>query len=81
MAKTEEIKFEVEKDYGVIAKKGEYELKLQKGSWNGKEAKYDIRAWKGDKCGKGATFTDEELKGLYDKLKELDKKGIFKDVK
>ena len=75
----DEIKCEVIKDYGVIATRGEYELKLQKVAWNGKEPKYDIRAWKDGKCGKGATFTDEELKGLYDKLKELDKKGIFKD--
>lgn len=81
MANTEEIKFEVVEDYGVIATKGDWELKLQKGSWNGKDPKYDIRAWKGDKCGKGATFTDEELKGLYEKLKELDKKGIFNDAK
>lgn len=75
---TDEIKYEVVKDYGVISTKGDYELKLQKIAWNGREAKYDIRPWKDDKCGKGATFTDEELKGLYDKLKELDKKGIFK---
>ena len=48
-------------------------------AWNGRDAKYDIRAWKDDKCGKGATFTDEELKGLYEKLKELDNQGIFND--
>lgn len=75
----DEIKYEVIEDYGVIAKKGEYELKLQKVAWNGRDAKYDIRAWKDDKCGKGATFTDEELKGLYEKLKELDNQGIFNE--
>lgn len=79
MAKTDDLTYKIIKDYGVISKKGEYELKLQKISWNGRDAKYDIRAWKGDKCFKGTTFTDEELKGLYDKLKELDDKGIFKD--
>ena len=78
MAKTEEIKYELIEDYGVIATKGEYELKLTKIAWNGREPKYDIRAWKGDKFYKGCTFTDEELKGLLGKLKELDKKGIFK---
>lgn len=75
----DEIKYEVIKDYGVIAKRGEYELKLQKVAWNGRDAKYDIRSWKDDKCGKGATLTDEELKGLYEKLKELDEQGIFND--
>lgn len=77
MAKTDDFKFEVIEDYGVIATKGDYELKLQKISWNGREAKYDIRPWKDGKCGKGATFTDEELKGLFDKLTELDEKGLF----
>lgn len=78
MAKNEEIKFEVIEDFGVISEKNGYELKLQKISWNGRDAKYDIRPWKDDKCGKGITLTDEELKALHDKLKELDKKGIFK---
>ena len=80
MAKTnDELSYEVVEDYGVIATKGEYELRLRKVSWNGRDPKYDIRAWKGDKCYKGATFTDEELSGLYEKLKELDGKGIFDD--
>ena len=73
-----EITVEIQKDYGTISEKNGYELKLQKIAWNGKEAKYDIRPWKEDKCGKGITLTDDELKGLYDKLKELDKKGVFK---
>lgn len=78
MAKTDEIKMEVVNDYGVISEKNGYELKLQKIAWNGRDAKYDIRPWKDDKCGKGITLTDDELTSLYAKLKELDKKGIFK---
>lgn len=70
MAK-DEIKFEVVEDFGVIAEKNGYELKLQKISWNGRDAKFDIRPWKDGKCGKGITMTDEELKGLFDKLTEL----------
>lgn len=69
--------YEVIKDYGTISEKNGYELKLQKISWNGKDAKYDIRPWKDGKCGKGITMTDDELKGLYDKIKDLDDKGIF----
>ena len=68
---------EVIKDYGTISEKNGYELKLQKISWNGKDAKYDIRPWKDGKCGKGITLTDDELKGLFDKIKDLDDKGIF----
>lgn len=77
MAKTNDFSYEIIEDFGTIAEKGGYELKLQKIAWNGRDAKYDIRPWKDDKCGKGATFTDEELKGLYDKLKELDEQGLF----
>lgn len=41
--------------------------------WHGKEAKYDIRDWAPDysRCGKGGTFSEEELKSLYTILKEL----------
>lgn len=81
MAQNTEIKMDIIEDYGVISEKNGYELRLRKISWNGRDAKFDIRPWKDDKCGKGITLTDEELKGLLDKLKELDKKGAFKDVK
>lgn len=77
MAKTNDFSYEIIEDFGTIAEKGGYELKLQKIAWNGRDAKYDIRPWKDGKCGKGATFTDEELKGLYDKLKELGEQGLF----
>lgn len=77
----DDFKFEIKEEYGTIATKNGYDLKLCKVSWNGREPKFDIRPWKDDKCGKGITLTDEELKGLLDKLKELDKKGAFKDVK
>ena len=77
MAKTNDFSYEIIEDYGTSAEKGVYELKLLQLAWNGRDAKYDIRPWKDDKCGKGATFTDEELKGLYDKLKELDEQGLL----
>lgn len=81
MANNTGIKMDIIEDYGVISEKNGYELRLRKISWNDRDAKFDIRPWKEDKCGKGITLSDEELKGLLDKLKELDKKGIFKDVK
>lgn len=73
-----DIKMDIIEDYGVISEKNGYELRLRKIDWNERGAKFDIRPWKDDKCGKGVTLTDDELKGLYDLLKDLDKKGIFK---
>lgn len=42
-------------------------------SWNGNEAKYDIRAWSADhsKMGKGVTLSKEELTTLKSILNEL----------
>lgn len=42
-------------------------------SWNGGEAKYDIRNWHPgrEKCGKGITLTRDEIFALYDALKEV----------
>ena len=47
-------------------------------SWNGKEAKYDLRTWKTDedgeeKCGKGIGLSGEELEALGELIKELTK--------
>lgn len=79
MVKNDSFDFEVVENYGQIAEKGGYSLELRKVSWNGREAKFDIRPWKDDKCGKGITLTDDEMKGLFDLLVDLDKKGLFKD--
>lgn len=65
-----EIKFEIEKEIGSISEspKG-WTKELNLISWNGKEAKYDLRDWapEHEKMGKGVTLSVEELK----KLKEL----------
>lgn len=79
MANNTEIKMDIIEDYGVISEKNGYELRLRKISWNNRDAKFDIRPWKDDKCGKGITLTDDEMKGLFDLLVDLDKKGLFKD--
>ncbi len=41
--------------------------------WHGKEAKYDIRDWGPDykRCGKGGTFSEDELRNLYAVLKQM----------
>lgn len=65
-----DIKFEIEKELGSISEspKG-WTKELNLISWNGKDAKYDLRDWapEHDKMGKGVTLSVEELK----KLKEL----------
>ena len=70
-AKDDEIKFEVLEDYGVISTNGEWETRLRLVSWNGKPEKYDIRGWKGDRCGKGITLTSDEIEKLTDILVEI----------
>lgn len=70
-----EIKFEIEKELGTIAESSigcKKELNLI--SWNGKEAKYDLREWSPDheKMGKGVTLSDEEIKVLKELLNSVE---------
>ena len=66
-----EIKFEIEKELGSISEspKG-WTKELNIISWNGKEAKYDLRDWAPvhEKMGKGVTLSADELKKLRDVL-------------
>ncbi len=52
------------------------QVRLDLGSWNGNDYKYELRIWadfKGEfKAGKGLGLTGAELKELRDKLNELD---------
>lgn len=69
-----EIKFEIEKELGSISEspKG-WTKELNIISWNGKEAKYDLRDWspEHEKMGKGVTLSIDELKKLRDLLNEM----------
>lgn len=69
-----DIKFEIEKELGTIAEspKG-WKKELNLISWNGKEAKYDLREWapEHEKMGKGVTLTLEEVKELKDILNNM----------
>ena len=82
MAKTNsEVSFEVKK---VIGNVGEKKM-LKVMSWNGKEAKLDLRDWWTDKdgnekCGKGICLSNEEAKELVNLLSnylEEDEKDDF----
>ena len=72
MAKPE-ISYEIIKHIGVLstsAKGWTKELNLV--SWNGRDAKYDIREWspEHDKMGKGVTLSAEEMETLKELLKK-----------
>ncbi len=69
-----DIKFEIEKELGSISESAKgWTKELNLISWNGKEAKYDLRDWapEHEKMGKGVTLSVEELKKLRDILNEM----------
>ncbi|MDY2637119.1 MAG: YdbC family protein [Phascolarctobacterium sp.] len=72
MAKLE-ISYEIVKHIGVLSTsvKG-WTKELNLVSWNGRDAKYDIREWspEHDKMGKGVTLSSEEIEALKDLLKK-----------
>ena len=70
-----EIKFEIEKELGKISESSKgWTKELNLISWNGKDAKYDLRDWapEHEKMGKGLTLSVEELKKLRDILNNMD---------
>jgi hypothetical protein len=65
-----EISFEIKETLGILSESAKgWTKELNMVSWNGREAKYDIREWdpSHEKMGKGLTLTKDELI----KLKEL----------
>lgn len=70
-----DIKFEITKELGSISEspKG-WKKELNLISWNGNEAKYDLRDWAPGhgKMGKGVTLTAEELKELKNLLNAME---------
>ena len=70
-----DIKYEIKEELGSIAESAKgWKKELNLISWNGKEAKYDIREWspEHEKMGKGITLSIEELKELKKLLNTLD---------
>lgn len=70
-----DIKYEIEKEVGVISESPRgWTKELNLISWNGKEAKYDLRDWapEHEKMGKGVTLSLDELKQLKGILNKLD---------
>ncbi|WP_300382110.1 PC4/YdbC family ssDNA-binding protein [Clostridium sp.] len=70
-----DIKYEIKEELGYIAESSKgWKKELNLISWNGKEAKYDLREWspEHEKMGKGVTLSIEELKELKKLLNTLD---------
>lgn len=70
----DEFSFEITEKIAVIStSKGGWTLELNKVSWGGRPAKYDLRSWSPDhqKMGKGVTLTDEEIKKLGEIISAL----------
>ena len=62
-----EFKYEIVERIAVLSESSKgWTKELNLISWNGREAKYDIREWSPDneKMGKGVTLTDEEIAQL-----------------
>lgn len=63
----DDFSYNIEKYIGVISEgKGGWKLELNKVSWGGRPAKYDIRSWdqKHEKMSKGLTLSKEDLISL-----------------
>ena len=69
------IKYEIKETVGVIAESAKgWKKELNLISWNGKDAKYDLREWSPDheKMGKGVTLSNDELKTLKELLNSIE---------
>lgn len=67
-----DFKFEIVEHIGVLSTSAKgWTKELNKISWNGGAPKYDIRDWapEHEKMGKGVTLSEEEVKALYELLK------------
>lgn len=75
MAKSE-ITYEISATCGTLSESGDWRFELNLVSWNKRKPTFDLRKWHydeedyADKCGKGVTMTEAELRALYDILKE-----------
>ncbi|MDR0948551.1 MAG: hypothetical protein LBM69_03425 [Lachnospiraceae bacterium] len=70
-----DITFEIKETLGVLSEsKRGWTKEVNMVSWNGREAKVDIREWDAthEKMGKGLTFTTEEIIKLKELLKQIE---------
>ncbi|WP_294378257.1 YdbC family protein [uncultured Clostridium sp.] len=70
-----DIKYEIKDEVGIISESSKgWTKELNLISWNGKEAKYDLRDWapQHENMGKGVTLSVDELKKLKELLNNMD---------
>jgi len=70
-----EIKYEIVEELGVLAETSKgWRTELNLVSWNGREAKYDLRDWSEnhEKIGKGMALSKDELIKLREIINKLD---------
>ncbi|HSQ89580.1 YdbC family protein [Romboutsia sp.] len=70
-----EIKYDIVEEIGTISETSSgWSKELNRISWNGREAKYDLRDWSPEhaKMGKGITLSIDELKALKELLNKMD---------
>lgn len=69
-----DIKFEIKEELGVLSESAKgWTKELNLISWNGAEAKYDLRDWSPnhEKMGKGITLTADKVQELYKLLDKI----------
>lgn len=69
-----DIKFEIKEELGVLSESAKgWTKELNLISWNGAEAKYDLRDWSPnhERMGKGITLTADEVQELYKLLDKI----------
>lgn len=70
-----DIKYEIKEEVGFISESSKgWTKELNLVSWNGKEAKYDLRDWapEHEKMGKGITLSIDELRKLKELLNKME---------
>lgn len=69
-----DITYEIKETYLSIPADNEgWNLEVNLVSWNGREAKYDIRKWNEDhsRSGKGLTLSEDEIVIMFQNYKEV----------
>lgn len=69
-----DFQYDITEKIAVLSEKGNWTKELNKVSWNGRPAKFDIRDWNHEegKIGKGVTLSDEEIKELKLTLNDME---------
>jgi len=68
------IDIKITEELAVLSVSGSgYTKEINLASWNGAEPNYDIRSWSpwSEKCGKGITLTQAEVKNLFLALQKV----------